>query len=66
MIGMIEGFIGFKIFNSNFQFWVVKFGKNFFLCGLIYVGIFSGVQNNLKICGSAPGVVPIYLGRIVL
>ena len=29
MIGMIAGFLGFEIFNSEIFFWGVKFGKYF-------------------------------------
>ena len=46
---MIEGFFGFEIFYSGI-FWVGKFWQVFSSLGsLIEVGIFLGIQNNLKI-----------------
>ena len=51
--GVIKGFLGFEIFNSGI-FWVGEFGKYFLcVCGSIWEGIFLGIQNNLKILGSA-------------
>ena len=35
------------------DFFGYEYLENIFLCGLIYAGIFLGIQNNLKICGSA-------------
>ena len=47
--------------------WVGKCGKY----SLVWLDlsrdfIFLGIQNSLKIHGSAPGVVPAYPGRVVL
>ena len=50
-MGMIEGLFGFEIFDSE-VFLVGNSGK-YFLFSLIQEVIFWGIQNNLKILGSA-------------
>ena len=51
MTGMINGFLGLKFSIPGF-FWVGKFGKYFF--GWLDLSRdFLGIQNNLKIHGSA-------------
>ena len=49
---MIEAFFGDLKFSIPGYFWEGKFGT-YFLGWLILVGIFLGIQNNLKIRGSA-------------
>ena len=45
-------FSGLKFFDSG-MFWVGELHKSIFLGVLIYIGIFWGIENNLKIHGSA-------------
>ena len=49
---MIEGFLGFEIFDFGISFGQENFGK-YFWGSLIYIGIFWGIQNNLKIRDSS-------------
>ena len=52
MTGMIEGFLGFEIFDFGISFGQQNFGK-YFWGSLIYIGIFWGIQNNLMIRDSS-------------
>ena len=53
-MGMIEGF-----------FWVGKFGKYFFLGGLISVGIFLGITDQGKVFLDVSSVVKPDEGKII-
>ena len=54
--GMMGGFCGFESFDSGIFWGVGEFGKYFFWVAWFVVGIFSGIQNNLKIRDSNHGI----------
>ena len=66
MTGMIEGHFGFEIFDSG-MFLGRKIGQVFLGVAVARFkkGFFGGIQNNLKICGSARASRPGSSANIV-